>query len=164
LVGQSEVLAALCAASVTGRAAFGPRSGRAPAAVGRDPRAVWHDKSLRHHAQLDGFDLHASVSVPASPRARLEQLLRYCARPAISHERLELLDDGRVQLELKTPRFDGTTHLVLTAHELIERLVAIIPCPQKNLMHARWCEIHALSSTPLAGAHSDADALVMHQS
>jgi hypothetical protein len=134
LVGQSEVLAALYTASVTGRAAFGPRSGRAPAAVGRDPRAVWHDKSLRHHAQLDGFDLHASVSIPASARDRLEQLLRYCARPAISHERLKLLDDGRIQLELKTPRFDGTTHLVLTAHELIERLVAIIPRPQKNLI------------------------------
>jgi hypothetical protein len=99
----------------------------------RDPHARWHDKPLRHHAQLDGFDLHASVSVPASARDRLEQLLRYCARPAISHDRLELLGDGRVQLELKTPRFDGTTHLVLTAHELIERLVAVIPRPQKNL-------------------------------
>lgn len=69
-----------------------------------------------------------------SARDRLEQLLRYCARPAISHDRLELLGDGRVQLKLKTPRFDGTTHLVLTAHELIERLVAVIPRPQKNLI------------------------------
>lgn len=130
---QSEALAAMYTGSVLGHAALGPRANRAPAAVGRDPHARWHDRPLRHHAQLDGFDLHASVSVPASARDRLEQLLRYCARPAISHDRLELLSDGRVQLELKAPRFDGTTHLVLTAHELIERLVAVIPRPQKNL-------------------------------
>ena len=126
--------AAVYAGSVVGRCALGPRAARAPAAVGRDPRARWHDKPLRHHAHLDGFDLHASVGVPASARDRLEQLLRCCARPTISHDRLELLGDGRVQLKLKTPRFDGTTHLVLTAHELIERLVAVIPRPQKNLI------------------------------
>ena len=39
-----------------------------------------------------------------------------------------------MQLTLKTPRFDGTSHLILTADELIERLVAIIPRPHKNLI------------------------------
>ncbi len=29
---------------------------------------------------------------------------------------------------------DGTTHLLLTAHELLQRLVALIPRPEKNLV------------------------------
>jgi hypothetical protein len=77
---------------------------------------------------------HASVAIPARARDRLERLLRYCARPAISHPRLTLASDGRVLLALKTPRFDGTTHLVLSPHELIERLVALVPRPNKNLI------------------------------
>jgi len=134
------------------------------------------DEPLRHHAQLDGFDLHASVSVPAIARDRLEQLLRYCARPAISHDRLELLGAGRVQLELKTPRYDGTTHLVLTAHEFVERLVAVIPRPQKNLilytgvlaprsrLRARVCAYgRATSSAAARLAHARAQHPILPQ-
>jgi hypothetical protein len=105
--------------------------------AGRDPRArdtPWLDKTLHHRAQLEGFDLHAAVSIPSHARDRLEQLLRYCARPAISHDRLQLLRDGRVELKLKSPRFDGTSHLILTTDELIERLIAVIPRPRKNLI------------------------------
>jgi len=83
----------------------------------------------------------------SQPRSRpLEQLLRYCARPAISHDRLQLLDDGRVRLTLKTPRFDGTSRLILTVDEPIERLVAIIPRSHKALArHAGSCA-HSISA------------------
>jgi hypothetical protein len=55
----------------------------------------------------------------------LERLCRYLTRPPVSNERLERLDDEHVGLELKTPYTDGTTHIVLTHFELIERLCAL---------------------------------------
>jgi hypothetical protein len=134
LTTETPLMAALYAGSVQGRAALGERRGRAPVALGREARAGWVDKPLHNHAEIEGFDLHAFVAIPARARDRLEQLLRYCARPAISHPRLTLASDGRVLLALKTPRFDGTTHLALSPHELIERLVALIPRPNKNLI------------------------------
>jgi hypothetical protein len=134
LAQDLPLLASVYAGSIQGQAALGERRGRRPLTLGTDTRAPWRDKALRHHARLEGFDLHASVSVPGHARDRLEQLLRYCARPALSHDRLQLLDGGRLRLMLKTPRFDGTTHLILTADELIERLVALVPRPHKNLI------------------------------
>jgi hypothetical protein len=43
------------------------------------------------HAHLAGFDLHANVAVPATDRARLEQLCRYLLRPAVAQDRLRQL-------------------------------------------------------------------------
>jgi putative transposase len=60
------------------------------------------------HAHLDGFDLHADVWVAARDDAGLERLCRYVVRPPLAQERLRLRDDGRVQLDLKTPWHDGT--------------------------------------------------------
>ena len=42
-------------------------------------------------------------------------------------DRLELLPDGKVKLKLKTPWHDGTSHLVLTPSEFLEKLAAIVP-------------------------------------
>jgi energy-coupling factor transporter ATP-binding protein EcfA2 len=67
-------------------------------------------------------------------RQQLERALRYCARPPISDDRLELLPDGRIRLTLKTPYSDGTTHLALEPQELLEKLVALIPRPRVNLL------------------------------
>jgi hypothetical protein len=131
---EAPFLAGCYAGSVVQRNAIGPRAGRGPARLGASPEPAFIEKHLRHHAQLDGFDLHASVSVGARDHARREQLLRYCARPPISHDRLELHPDGRIQLQLKTPWHDGTTHLLLHPDELIQRLVALIPRPHKNLV------------------------------
>ena len=39
---------------------------------------------------------------------------------------------GRLQLRLKRPWRDGTTALVFTPHELIERLVAQVPRPRAH--------------------------------
>lgn len=122
-----------------------PRRPR-PLRLGTDPAHGYTDKHLRHHARLDGFDLHAAVTIGAHDRRGREQLLRYCARPPLSHDRLRTLDDGRLLLTLKTPWFDGTTHLVLQPEELLQRLVALIPRPHKNLIvyqgvlapNARW--------------------------
>jgi predicted DNA-binding protein len=58
-----------------------------------------------------GFDLDASVRVPACDRKRLEQLARYTLRPPLSRSRLERLPDGRYQIALKKPWNDGSTHI-----------------------------------------------------
>jgi hypothetical protein len=79
-----------------------------------------------------GFSLDAAVRVGAHDRAGLERLLRYCARPPFSLERLELLDAERVVYRLPKPQRDGTTALTLTPLELIDQLAALIPPPRRH--------------------------------
>jgi len=43
---------------------------------------------------------------------------------------------GDAKLALKTPWANGTTHLVFTPSEFIEKLVALIPPPLSHLV--RW--------------------------
>jgi len=86
-------------------------------------------------ARFGGLDLHAGVSVAASDRQGLERLCRYLCRPPVSHDRLEQLDDEHVGLRLKTPYSDGTTHLVLHAHEFLQRLCALVPRPGTHRVH-----------------------------
>src|SRR5580765_1407211 len=52
---------------------------------------------------IGGFTLHATVAIPAADRLRLERLFRYCARPPIAIQRLELLGDGRILYRFKRP-------------------------------------------------------------
>ena len=80
-----------------------------------------------------GFSLHAGVATKAHQRKKLERLCRYIARPAISEQRLSLLDDGRIRYELKTPYRDGTTHVILEPLDFLARLAALVPKPRVNL-------------------------------
>jgi hypothetical protein len=61
-----------------------------------------------------------------------EGLCRYVARPPIAHDRLEARSDGRLALRLKTRWRDGTTHILMQRHELLERLVPLIPPPRAH--------------------------------
>jgi hypothetical protein len=91
-------------------------------------------------------DLHANVWVGARDRARLEHLCRYLFRPPLARDRLRLLADGRVRVELKRAWSDGTRHLLFEPVEFLEKLVALTPRPAINLVlyhrviapHARW--------------------------
>jgi hypothetical protein len=85
-------------------------------------------------AHLNGFDLHANVWVSAHDRAGLERLARYILRPPFAQERLRLRSDGRIVLELKTAWHDGTRELVFEPLELLERLAAMTPRPETNLL------------------------------
>jgi hypothetical protein len=76
-------------------------------------------------ASIGGFTLHANVAIPAADRLRLERLFRYCARPPIAIQRLELLGDGRILYRFKRPWRDGTTHIVFGPLEMIEKLSAV---------------------------------------
>ena len=69
-------------------------------------------------------------------------------RPPFAQERLRLRSDGRVALELKTAWRDGTRELVFEPLEFLERLAAMTPRPETNLLichgvlapRARWRE------------------------
>src|SRR5215813_10085051 len=64
----------------------------------------------------------------------LERLCRYVLRPPFAQERLRLRSDGRIALELKTAWHDGTRELVFEPSELLERLAAMTPRPETNLL------------------------------
>ncbi len=60
----------------------------------------------------------------ADERQRLEQLCRYITRPALANERVQCNAAGQVVLKLKTAWHDGTTHIVMSPLEFMQRLVA----------------------------------------
>ncbi len=86
------------------------------------------------HARHNGFDLHAGLCVAADQRDRLERICRYALRPPVAQARLHLTDTGQVQLELRRPWADGTTHLLFEPVELLARLAALTPRPRINLI------------------------------
>jgi len=101
---------------------------------GADPEDQPIRIKAKRHARLHGFDLHASKAVRAGDKERLERLLRYLLRPPVAKNRLKLLDDGKVLLELKTKWNDGTTHMLFEPVEFLEKLAAVIPRPHINLV------------------------------
>jgi hypothetical protein len=127
---ESPLLAGIGSASIQGRIALGPRAGRRVWRVGKEPDAPWVLSSSPRHAHIAGFDLHANVAVPATDRARLEQLCRYLLRPPVAQDRLRRLDDDHILLTLKTPWADGTRHLLCAPMELLEKLAALTPRPR----------------------------------
>ena len=134
LAEESAALASLSRAAILGRAALGQRAGRGPERVGADPDAPWVERHVPLHAHDGGFDLHAAVHIEAGDRERLERLCQYLCRPPLGQGRLKRLRDGRIGVSLQRPWADGTTHLVFTPIELLQRLVPLVPRPRINLL------------------------------
>lgn len=86
----------------------------------------------RRKARIDGFDLDAEVAVHEHERHRLEHLCRYVLRPPIALDRLKLLGEGLVCVELKRPWSDGTTHVSMSASTFLARLASLVPRPRVN--------------------------------
>jgi hypothetical protein len=61
-------------------------------------------------------------------------VVKYLARPPIAHDRLSELPDGRLALQLKQAWRDGTTHVVFTPQELIEKPIPLIPRPRSHVV------------------------------
>jgi hypothetical protein len=61
-------------------------------------------------------------------------LCRYITRPALANERVQTNAAGQVVLKLKTPWRDGTTHLVMSPLEFMQRLAALVPRPRLHLI------------------------------
>jgi hypothetical protein len=131
---QQLTLDHLANASVQGLVATGPRRGCRVlrlGGTGEDAEAAIIGKRC---AEVAGFNVHANVRVGANDRDGLEHLCRYLARPPIANDRLQELPDGRLALRFKQAWRDGTTHIVFTPHELIEKLIPLIPRPRCHLV------------------------------
>ena len=130
---EARTLRPLQAAAITYRIAFGPRAGQKVLTLrGAMPRETAAHQPLC--ADIDGFSLHAAVRVEAHDRKRLEQLCRTITRPALSDERVQLNAAGRVELKLKTPWRDGTTHRVMSPLQFMQRVAALLPRPRLHLI------------------------------
>ena len=130
--GTNSPLDCLCPGSAY-RIAFGPRAGQKVLTVqGAMPR----ESDFKQHlcADISGFSLHAAVRCEADDRQALEQLCRYITGPALANERVQTNAAGQVVLKLKTPWRDGTTHLVMSPLEFMQRLAALVPRPRLHLI------------------------------
>lgn len=56
------------------------------------------------------------------------------ARPPFANERITRTQNGDVTLKLKKPFSDGTTHIIFTPLEFIEKLSALVPKPRVHLI------------------------------
>jgi len=135
LARDEPLLATLAAASLLTRIARGPHAGERWRRLGDrvEPHDPDDDPEASHRVPAqDGMSLHADVAVPARDRRRLERLCHYVARPPLASDRLEERPDGRLALRLKTRWRDGTTHILMEPHEVLERLVPLIPPPRAH--------------------------------
>ena len=140
---ESDVLAVIRSASIKSRIAFGIRSGQKVRRVGaRDfgvgidvDREIISEKCVR----VGRFTLHANTRVATDKRDQLESLIKYVARPAVSHDRISLTPSGDIEYTLKSEWHDGTTALLFSPEEFIEKLAALVPYPQKNLIIYSGC-------------------------
>ena len=89
-------------------------------------------------ANAHGFSLHAAVRCRAHQRKQLERLCRYITRPAIANERPKRNRAGQVVLQLKSPYRDGTTHVVISPLEFLQRLAALVPLSQAASDSLPW--------------------------
>jgi hypothetical protein len=140
LASDDPLLASLMAASIRSRIATGPEAGEPWQRVGDRVELVEAGEGGAEAiselpprcVREGGMSLHADVAVPAHDRRRLERLCRYMARPPLAVDRLEATPDGRLAYRLKTRWRDGTTHILMERHELLERLAPLIPPPRAH--------------------------------
>ena len=86
-----------------------------------------------------GFSVDAGVCIEANDRAALERLLRYCARPPFSMDRLRKAGRDLVYRCAKQHSEPGNDkrgarvdELILTPLELIDRIAALVPPPRTH--------------------------------
>jgi hypothetical protein len=146
LFQENEAITAAAYASIAGKIAFGQNAGRYVTRIGSG-FGYFEEVPLakgKRCFSVNGFSLHCNTSTNTHARDRLEKLIEYIARGPLSNERLEITDDGKVKLQLKTAWRDGTSHLLLSPHEFLEKLAAIIPPPKSHLV--RWGGVFAANS------------------
>jgi hypothetical protein len=135
---DEPLFAQLCAASVQGRVALGPKSGATVERLGRrgrEERPLFVPGELC--CDIERFSLHAKVLIAATHgegREGLERLCRYIARPPIKVERLSLDADGRVIYALRRHWRDGTSAIAFDPLDFLSRLAALVPRPRVHLL------------------------------
>jgi hypothetical protein len=103
---REPALAQLAAAAVSGLTPAGPEQRCRPPIALRGQLGVQVSAALSV-AEL-GFSLHAATCASADDARGREALVRYALRPPIAQERLHLLANDLVRVELRRPFRDGT--------------------------------------------------------
>ena len=102
---REPALVQLAAAAVSGLAPAGPEM------RSRQPIALRGQPGVEVTAPLSvtemGFSLHAATTASAEDSRGREALVRYALRPPIAQERLHILPDNLVRIELRRPFRDG---------------------------------------------------------
>jgi hypothetical protein len=93
-------------------------------------QATPKDKALT--AECDGFNLHAATHFEAADCEAIERFCRYAGRGPLALARLSLAQNGNVVYRLKTPRADGTTHVIFTPLSFLTRLFWLIVQPWRG--------------------------------
>ena len=130
LADESPILAGVTAASVRGLIATGKRAGLPVRRVLSDPAAAVRTGYLCYASR--GFSLHAATRVKAEDKDGLERLCRYVSRPPLAAGSLTQVSKELLSFKLKSPWSDGTTAILLSPLELIEKLSALVPPPRQN--------------------------------
>jgi hypothetical protein len=129
-----ETIEAVCqGASVQYKLATGKRPGQSVRRIGSlgsiGEEAI---PTSELSATLGGYSIHANTYVHKNNRTELERLCRYVLRPPVAEERIELRGEN-VVYKFKSQWRDGTSAIVLSGPEFIEKLVAIVPQPRIHL-------------------------------
>ena len=132
LADDEPVLAGMTAASIMGLVSTGERAGTKVRRVLGDPAEAVRTGDLCYASR--GFSLHAATRIEGGDKAGLERLCNYVSRPPLAAGSLEQISENEYSFKLKTPWSDGTTHLILSPMELIEKLAALVPPPRSNLV------------------------------
>jgi hypothetical protein len=134
---REPALGALASASVSGLLPAGPeRRERVPVELrGELGVSVVSGLSV---AEL-GFSLHAATVARADDEAGREALVKYDLRPPMAQERVKLLSNGLVRIELRRAFCDGTVAIDLDPLSLLCRLASAVPPPKMHL--ARYAAV-----------------------
>jgi len=112
-----------------------------------------------------GFSLHAATRAGAHDEGARERLIRYVLRPPLATERLRILPDDLVRLDLKKPFSDGTVAIEMDPLSLLWRLCAAVPPPRRHTIvysgvlssHAQW-RSRIVPALPAPDTTADASA------
>jgi hypothetical protein len=165
-------LAELYAAGVRGAVATGARAGRRVQTAGpeRNPADDPGPAGPRC-ANAAGFSVHANVAIGEHRRDQLERLCRYMCRPPLAVDRLGHLPDGRLTYRMKTPWHNGTTHVIFSPSEFLEKLAVLVPAPRVHLVRfygvlgpaAKWRpQVVPVASERSAGNVTGSEAVCIH--
>jgi hypothetical protein len=129
--------------SIFSKIAFGPNAGKKVTKIGA---GFGFEEEIpmakgRLCYNVNNFSLHANTAIKTRQRDRLFKLIEYIARGPISDDRLEILEDGMVEVTFKAPWSNGQTGIRLTQLEFLEKLSALIPPPKSHLV--KWSGVFA---------------------
>ncbi|MBM4386029.1 MAG: transposase [Deltaproteobacteria bacterium] len=95
----------------------------------REPSGLLHAVSREPKR---GFEVHASVRVAAGDEPGRERLCRYLMRPPFASAQLELVEEERVRLTLRSPARSGQRSIELHPLALMRRLAWLVPPPRQH--------------------------------